>query len=284
MTRSATKVLAGLLLCALTGFREVRAATPSELTVRLELATDQYIVGERIRAVVDVANASGDVIDCRGEKSKDVLTIELFRASDKYQFEKASDTPFTAGFALLSGEGQRLETFIADHFPFRKATAYQARAVLVHDGMRFESPLRNFSLVPGMKCGGAVQLFESRDGMKRELELVHWNRDRVEHLFLKARDEGGSLPRRWTTTDLGPVLRVTPPKLSVLPSGEVIVLHRVSQDAFVRSEFWSIPGAFEFNLHEVMMDPEVAGAKRVREVYKESGGVEPVKKAWWKFW
>ena len=283
MTRSATKVLAGLLLCALAGLREVRAAAPTELTVRLELSSDQYVEGERIRAVVDVANASADVIDCRTEKSKDVLAIELFRASDKYQFEKASDAPFTAGFALLSGEGQRLETFIGDHFPFHKATAYQARAVLIHDGMRFESPLKTFSVVPGMKCGGALQLFEGKDDLKREFELCHWNRDRVEHLFLKARDQG-RLPRRWPTTDLGPVLRVTPPKLSVLPSGEVLVLHRATQDAFIRSEFWSIPGAFEFHLHEPMMDPDVAGAKRVREVYQESGGVEPVKKAWWKFW
>jgi hypothetical protein len=29
---------------------------------------------------------------------------------------------------------------------------------------------------------------------------------------------------------------------------------------------------------------DVAGAARVKELYKESGGVEPVKKAWWKFW
>ena len=259
------------------------AAAQTEITVRLNLETDQYVEGERIRAVVDVANASADVVDCRGEKSKDLLVLELYRASDKYQFEKASDTPFTAGFALLSGEGQKLETFLGDHFPFNKATHYQARAVLVHHGMRFESPLRTFSVVPGMKCGGALQLFEGREDLKREFELVHWSRNRAEHLFLKARDEG-RLPRRWPTTDLGAVLRVTEPKLSVLPTGEVIVLHRASQDAFVRTEFWSIPGAFEFNLHEIMMDPDVAGAKRVRDVYKESGGVEPVRKAWWKFW
>ena len=282
MRRFASCLLAGAV-AGLAFVLPARGAAPSEITVRLQMANDQYVEGERIRAVVDVANASEDVIDCRTEKSRDRLVLELCRADDKYPFEKASDIPFTAGFALLSGEGQKLETFFGDHFPFHTSTRYQARAVLVHNGMRFESPLRTFSVVPGMKCGGALQLFEGRDNLKREFELVHWNRDRVEHLFLKARDEGG-LARRWPTTDLGAVLRVTQPKLSVLPSGEVVVLHRATQDAFIRSEFWSIPGAFEFNAHEVMMDPEVAGAKRVREVYQESGGVEPVKKAWWKFW
>lgn len=268
-------------MCAVGGF--ARGAAPSEITVVLKLDNDQFVEGERMRAVVDVANASADVIDCRTAKSKDTLLLELYRASDKYQFDKASDTPFTEGFALLSGEGQKLETFLGDHFPFNKSTHYLARAVLVHDGTRFESSMRSFSVVPGMKCNSALQLFEGKDDLRRNFELVHWNRDRVEHLFLKVRDDG-KLPRRWPTTDLGPVLRVTPPRLSVLPSGIVVVLHRTTQDAFVRSEFWSIPGAFEFNDHEVMMDPDVAGSKRVRDVYKESGGVEPVKKAWWKFW
>ena len=41
------------------------AALPTEITVRLEMTYDEYVAGERVRAVVDVANASADVIDCR---------------------------------------------------------------------------------------------------------------------------------------------------------------------------------------------------------------------------
>ena len=155
--------------------------------------------------------------------------------------------------------------------------------MLIHGGMRFESPLRTFDVVPGMKCGGALQMFEGHDGLKRQFELVHWSRNRIMHLFLKARDVGDS-HRRWETADLGPFLRVTRPKVSVLPTGEVITLHRATQDSFIRTEFWSLPSAFEFHTHEVMMDPEIAGAERVKEIYRESGGVEAVKKAWWKFW
>ena len=126
-------------------------------------------------------------------------------------------------------------------------------------------------------------MFANKEGLRRDFELVHWGRDKVDHLFLKARDAGNST-RVWTTTDLGPYLSMTRPKVSVLPSGEVMTLHRTTQDAFIRTEFWSLPDVFEFNLHELMLDPDVAGAERVKELYKEAGGVEPVKKAWWKFW
>lgn len=272
-----------LLLLAALACVAARAATPSEITVTLKLDHEVFVEGERIRGVVDVANSSADVIDCSTNTSPDRLIVELYRASDRYQYEKGSKISFTAGFKLLSGEGQRLETFLADHFPFNQATRYFARAVLVHARTRYESRLCTFDVVPGMKCGNALQMFTERDDLKRVFELVHWHRDRMEHLFLKARDEGAS-KREWATTDLGPFLRVTAPKLSVLPTGEVVVLHRMTQDAFVRSEFWSLPGVFEFHTHEKMLDPDVAGAARVRELYKDAGGVEPVKKAWWKFW
>ena len=271
------------LLIALVALGAFGAAPLSEITVRLQLDHDVFVEGERIRCVVDVANSSADSIDCTNPNSADRLVLELYRASDRFQFDKSSSTPFVAGFSLLSGEGQKLEAFLADHFTFSKNTRYLARAVLVHAGTRYESKLCSFDLVPGMKCGNALQMFAERDNLKRLFELTHWNRDKMEHLFLKARDEG-SPTRQWVTTDLGPVLRVTRPKLSVLPTGEVIVLHRMTQDTFVRSEFWSLPDAFEFHTHEKMLDPDVAGSERVKALYKDAGGVEPVKKAWWKFW
>lgn len=255
----------------------------TELTVKLDMQKGDYIEGERIKAVVDVANASPDPIDARGRDAPDRLILELYRASDRFQFEKTSDKPYAEPFALLSGEGQLLDVYFAEHFPIVASTRYFARAVLVHKNVRYESSLRSFNVVPGLRCGGAVQMFSNKEGLRREFELVHWGRDQVEHLFLKAKDSGIST-HMWTTVDLGIFLSATRPKVSVLPTGEVVTLHRTTQDAFIRTEFWSLPDAFEFNTHELMLDPDVAGAERVKELYKESGGVEPVKKAWWKFW
>ena len=284
MARQTSHVAAAVAIClALLSPRLFAVASVSELTVKLELQKGDYILGERIKAIVDVANASPDPIDARGPDAPDHLYLELYRASDRFQFEKVSDTPYFEPFALLSGEGQLLETHFADHFQIREATRYFARAVLIHSRMRYESALKSFNVVPGLRCGGAVQMFSNKDGLRREFELVHWGRDHVEHIFLKVKDSG-LVTRSWPTTDLGPYLSATRPKVSVLPSGVMVTLHRNTKDAFIRTEFWSLPDAFEFNMHELMLDPDVAGAERVKELYKESGGVEPVKKAWWKFW
>ena len=281
MKRTTTILLSLLAACLVR--TAPAAALPTEITVQLVMTYDVYVAGERIRAIVDVANASADVIDCRKPDAADRLFVEVFRAHDQHRYERINAKPFVAPFALLSGEGQKLETFLADHFRFDENTRYLARAVLVHGGMRLESSLKSFDMVPGLPCGNALQMFSNRDGLQRHFELVHWGRNQVEHIFLKAHDSGTS-DRSWRTTDLGPVLRVTPPKVSVMPTGEVLVLHRATQDKFLLSTFWSLPDILEFKGREVMADPDVVGAERVKEFYKETGGIEPVKKAWWRFW
>ena len=272
-----------ILLFTMLALSAVAAPPTSLISVRLSMAADVYIAGEGCAASINVDNSSMDEIDVGHHDSPDRLFVELFRASDKMQYDRVTNRPFVVSFRLKSGEGLRLETVLADHYAFKDMTRYLARAVLVHSGMRYESSLKSFDLVPGLHDGRAIQMFKEQPGLKREYELVHWVRNQVEHLFLKAKDVG-SENRVWRTSDLGPILRVTQPKISVLPSGEVIVLHRATQSAFIRSEFWSLPEAFEFHEHEVMSDPDTVGAERVRELYKESGGAEPVKKAWWKFW
>lgn len=272
-----------LLLVSLLAAGIVRAASTSEINVTLRMSTDEYIEGEKIRAVVDLANGSPDTLVGGRDDAPDRLFLELFRSVGSMAIDRNSSVPFTVPFVLKSSEGQKFEVFFDRHFPIAPSMRYLARAVLVHAGNRYEGSLRSFDVVPGIKIGGALQMFANSPDLRREFELVYWNRDKLEHLFLKVRDEGPE-DRRWATSDLGPILRVTQPKISIRPNGEVTVLHRTSQDEFVRSLFWSLPEAFEFKEHETLLDPDVAGSARVKALYQESSGVEPVKKAWWKFW
>ena len=256
-------------------------AAPSEISVKLVPDRREYVVGERIRAVVDIANSSADSIDVGKPGSADIFRLEAYRASDMASRTRVGEKPFVAPFLLHSSEGQKLETFIGDHFTLNDPVRYLARGVLVHDGARFESSLVSFDVVPGMRVGGAMQMFSNKPGLKRIFELVYWMRGQREHLFLKAKDEGG---RTWRTTDLGVLLRISEPKISVMPNGEVVVLHRATQDQFMRSVFWSLPEVLDFRKQEPMVDPDLAGSQRMRDLYMEAGGVTPVKKAWWKFW
>lgn len=254
-----------------------------EISVSLKLDNADYVVGERIRGVVDVANSSPNSVSVGYKNSKDVFFIEVYRSGGEAILEKVSKGAFVSAFRVDSNEGLKLETFIGDHYYLRECGHYLAKPVLVHNGVRYEGHPRAFGIVPGMKAGSALQMFSNKEGLRREFQLLSWSRKSKEHLFLTAFDMGTS-NRKWMTTDLGPMLKLSPPKISVLPSGEVIVLHRYNRDQFCRSEFWSLPNALELNKRELVMDPETAGSERIKELYKESGGVRPINRPWWKFW
>jgi hypothetical protein len=267
------------LLAAMSAFA---AASPSEIKVDLKLDHIDYVSGERIRGVVDIANSSPDRISVGYSNSKDIFFIEVYRASDMKQLSRVYRRDFVSRFRIDSSEGQKLETFLGDHYDLRETSRYLAKPVLVHDGMRYEGTMRAFDVVEGVKIAGAMQMFAKRRGLQREFSLSYWSRNHSEHLFLAANDAGDSA-KRWETRDLGAMLRLEKPSVSILPTGEVIILHRLNQDQFVRSEFWSLPDALEFRGREAVLDPATAGTARVRELYK-SGGVKPKSNPWWKFW
>lgn len=257
-------------------------ATTSEIKVDLRLDGLDFVSGERIRGVVDIANSSPDRVSVGYSNSKDLFFIEVSRAGDRSPLTRLGKRPFVARFRVDSSEGQKLETFLGDHYALREPSRYLAKPVLVHNGTRYEGAIRAFDVVEGIRITGAMQMFANRKGLQRNFSLVYWSRDRAEHLFLRAQDAGSST-RKWETRDLGPMLRIGNPTVSVLPGGEVVVLHRLNADQFVRNEFWSLPDAFEFRMRETVRDPETAGTARVRELYKE-GGVKPKDNPWWKFW
>lgn len=258
------------------------AAPTSEIRVDLKLDGNDFVVGERGRCVVDVANSSPEKISVGYANSEDRLFIEVFRASDMSQLERVVRRPFVSRFRLDTGEGQKLEAFLGDHYDLRETRRYLAKPVLVHGGMRYEGSPRAFDVVDGVKVAGAMQMFANRKGLQREFSLVYWSRNHSEHLFLKSNDAGTS-SKRWETRDLGQILRIEKPTISIFGTGEVVVLHRLNSDQFVRSEFWSLPDALEFRVREMVQDPETSSTARVREMYRE-GGVKPKENPWWKFW
>ena len=258
-------------------------AAASEITVDLKLDFIDFVVGENIGAVVNIVNISPDSISAGYGDSKERFFIEVFRSKDMSQLQRISNGPFVAPFLIKPNEGQKLATRLGDLYDLRKPGRYLARPVLVHRNTRYEGQMRAFDIVPGMRMSSALQMFSNHDGLRREFELVTWNRGGTSHLFLTAKDAGTS-SRAWQTIDLGDMMKVTRPTISVMPSGEVVVLHRLDPDNFMRSEFWSVPAGIEFNRRELVQDPETASSQRVREIYQESGGIKPKKNPWWKFW
>jgi len=216
--------------------------------------------------------------------TKDALLVEITKGGHYNDIVPFNSEPIAATFEMKPGQSYQYKVELDKWFPLVEQGKYLAKLVLVHDGMRYESMQRSFDVVPGIPVKEGVQMFVNRPNQKRLFWLVHWNRNQTDRLFMRFEDEPGG--RIWDSVDLGVLMRTEPPKIDISPDGEVTVVHRSTQDSFVRTVIWSLPDSVEVVERNVLLDPEISASQRVRSLYGEMSddGKKEKSKSWWKFW
>lgn len=272
--------LIGAVLCA-------SWACAQQVDVKLTLAYNAFVVGEPVLVQVDALNATRDLIEIGGKDSKDALFVEITKGGQYNEVSPFNPEPLVGTTALKPGQTLQHKVELDKWFALVEEGPYVVRAVLVHGGVRYESVKKSFDVVPGIPLKDGVQMFVNRQNLKRLFKLVYWHRNQTDRLFLRIDDEQDG--RIWDTIDLGVFQRLSPPKLDISPEGEVTVVHRATQDAFIRTVIWSLPDSVEVVERNNLVDPDISASQRVRALYGEmtdDGGKEKEKKGkpWWKFW
>ena len=270
-------VLSGIVLLA-------GAAWAQQVDVTLTLAYTVYVTGEPVLVQLEALNATRDQIDVGSAGAKDAVLVEISKGGRYNEVAPYNAAPLVSAFKLNPGQPFQKKIELDKWFPLVEAGQYIARLVIVHDGMRYESAKKSFDVVPGIPVKEAIQMFVKRQNQKRMFRLVHWNRNQTDRLFLRIEDEPGG--KIWDSLDLGVLLRTAEPKIDISPEGEVTVVHRSTQDAFIRTVIWSLPDSVEVMERNQLLDPEISASQRVRSLYGDMADdrKKDEKKSWWKFW
>jgi len=254
------------------------------LDVTLTMAYTVYVMGEPVLVQIEALNATRDQIDIGSAGTKDAVMVEITKDGRYNEIAPFNAAPIVGAFKLNPGQSFQHKLELDKWFSLVEEGKYIARLVVVHDGMRYESAKRSFDVVPGIPVKEGVQMFVKKQNQKRLFKLVHWNRNQTDRLFLRIEDEPGD--KIWDSIDLGVLLRTVEPKIDISPEGEVTVVHRSTQDAFIRTVIWSLPESVEVVERNQLLDPEISASQRVRSLYGEMSddGKKDAKKSWWKFW
>jgi len=270
-----------LLLSGVLGL--VGIAGAQQLDVTLTLAYSSFVTGEPVLAQFEVLNATRDLIEIGTPNAKDKLVMEISKGGEYNEVAPFNSESFVGAVTLKPGESFQHKLELDKWYALTEEGKYIARLVVVHDGMRYESAKRSFDVVPGLPIKEAVQMFVNRPNQKRLFKLVHWTRNQSDRLFLRIEDDPGN--KIWDSIDLGVLLRTTDPKIDISPEGEVTVVHRSTQDAFIHTVIWSLPDNVDVQERSQLLDPEISASQRVRSLYGEmSSDKKEEKKSWWKFW
>lgn len=267
----------------LCGACAVAGARAQQVDVKLTLANSAFVMGEQVVVQVELQNATRDLIDFGTGDTKSALFAEISKGGGQHNdIQPFRSDPLVPAFQLQPGQSIKHIVSLDKWFPLEEEGRYIVHVVVAHRGMRYGSAKKSFDVVPGISVGGGMQMFVSKENLKRQFKLVYWHRNQHDRLFLRIEDEPG--PRVWDSIDLGAMMRGSPPKLDISPEGEVTVIQRATQDAFLRTVLWSLPDAVEIVERNSLVDPDISASQRADALYGSDDEPKDAKKAWWKFW
>ena len=146
-------------------------------------------------------------------------------------------TDIVGSLMLMTGEAFT-ETFdIAEWYPILSRGRYYVKAILFHDGRRYETDLRMIDVVPGLELASTSAPIPGRPGHQRDLRLVYLAREQREFVFLRSLDDGG--PQTSPTLRLGTIVRVAKPTIAVNADGSITVRHQSTRNRFQETRILS---------------------------------------------
>lgn len=278
MKSSAYLVWAGLLLA-------VRCGLGQGLEVSLKLATGVYVIGEPIKAALQVDNRMTGDFCSRAPLGDDRLLLEISNAPYE-QLTPLKNDPNVEPITLIAGDSWKGTVALEQRFPLRAAGRYFVTLVAVQGDLRYASSRKSFDVVPGLELKSALQLFSNANIKSRRFALVYWAREQQEILFLRMEDDPSE--RSWETIRLGTLLRTAEPRIDIAPDGTLTVMHRATQDIYLKTVIRSQPDGVEVLNQEQLLDP-ASSARRHMEpfqkmaVERQQEANRQKKSSWWPF-
>ncbi|MBR3087073.1 MAG: hypothetical protein IKH04_11805 [Kiritimatiellae bacterium] len=230
-TRAFLAATAAVLSCA--------AAHAQSVSFSLSMTHQSYVVGELVELTFQVKNlgVSPIIISDYEDYRDNRLDIEVV-SQNRTKLAPTRQGRIIEELSLGKDESQAFRIPLSDWFAIPEGH-YQIRVRLYCNGLRYDSPLEVFDVVPGMELARASHFVSARPAVERTLRLVYWAREGHEYAFLRADDRPSSGQIR--TMLLGDIMRVKKPSIERQPGdgGTFFIFRQVTRDTLSRTEIVS---------------------------------------------
>lgn len=209
-------------------------------TVSFKLKTDysSYVVGEEVKLSLRLVNMgiTPVIINDYEVYKNNRIVIDIVN-QDKVHLKPFRSDPIVTDLALDKDEGEVITINLSNWYPLDVAR-YQLRVFLFCNGLRYESEMIIFDVVPGIELATASHYTSLSPAVERTLRLVYWSRDGKELAFLRADDRPGGMCR---TLQLGNIVRVKKPSIEKIKgkTSSFYIYRQVTRDVLSRTEITS---------------------------------------------
>lgn len=233
----------GLVLLGLAG---MPGAARGQLRVRFRFGHDTVLQYEPVTAYLEVVNDSFETVRVTASPQADAahLSFAVYRDRDR----EVKRQPGSLGLdPIRLAPGERRDLMVRDlsaAYDFGRAGRYRVRAEIGLENTAYRSDWVLIDVVRGIELTSVRRPVPGYPEVEREYALRYWARERKEHLFLAVGEPATGYS--YGVFDLGPVIRVSPPRIHVDREGKVTVVHQSSRSRHIRTVFQSDRGGMQF--------------------------------------
>ena len=172
----------------------------------------------------------GDSVGCAE------LDFQIERKRDQW-LPRLGKEPLIRNAKLEPGEQRDIAIDLSRRYNLGGVGRYLVRAVIKHNNRFYMSDKVMLDVVEGIEVAKTVRGVRGYEDTTRNYSLRYWKRGKHEYLFLTVDDNPTRINQG--VFQLGRLLRVDTPRITVDRKGNVMILHRSSPDCFIRTKFKS---------------------------------------------
>ncbi|MFW6151714.1 MAG: hypothetical protein ACOC6C_01940 [Verrucomicrobiota bacterium] len=209
--------------------------TRADLEVKLDVEHNSIIRFEDFNAEVTLVNKTGEpfVMYRDGTSIGPRFSFTVERNGE--EIKTRSKDPFFEKVVIMPDGKKTATRDLTRWYNLSQEGQYLVVAQVEWDGTIYRSATRVLRVVGGISLAETSRSLSDDPRIHLTYSVRYWPRHKKDHAFLYVHDKKNSV--NYGALDMGPILRVSKPRIKVDADDNVTVVHRANSDCIVRSRF-----------------------------------------------
>ncbi len=223
----------------------------ADVEVQLALEHDTIIRFEDFNATVILVNETSEAFVMYRDGMSIGPRFSFVIERNGEEVEAKSKDPFFEKVVIMPDTKKTVSRELTHWYNLSEEGKYFVTAQVEWDGMVYKSATRLLRVVGGILLVETSRSLPNDPRIRLTYSVRYWPRNKKDHAFLYVHDKKNSV--NYGALDIGPIFRLSKPKIKVDADANVTVVHRANSDCIVRSRFRASKNGIAFLGQELFL-------------------------------
>lgn len=195
----------------------------ADLIMGMDLEHQDYLLFESIKIAITIVNDTDEPMKFSEDRSSADINFVVEGQNYNFIFKKNKDR-IVKDVTIMPDEKKIMTIDLTRWYPITSQGRYFISAEIEWNGKIYKTERKLIDVVSGIEIARVVRKLSGRQSNDRVYTLRYWQRNRQDNLFFLVEEPSASY--HYGVFDLGPIVRVMKPELSVDRHGNIKIVHQ----------------------------------------------------------